>query len=619
MRPGAPLVVAALLVLAVLLAWPVFARAAESKLHGAGGADFEFGRAVAIDGDTAVVGAPMEGDASGAAYVFERTDDTWTQRARLTASDGAMNDLLGFSVAIDGDTIVAGAYRAVDGTQPYAGKLYVFVKPAGGWASGTQTAELGATDATTYDYLGTAVAIDGATIVGAAEGSGSGQHGAAYVYTKPAGGWTSATQNARLRASVGTADDAFGRAVAVAGDTIAVGAPYRSAGNGAVYLYNKPGGGWADGTEAGLATPTTPIAHESMGYALAFDGTTLVAGAPNNYNPAADVIPSAYVFPRPGPGWTGAITTAVRLTEPNHTDIDHFGQSVGLDGSTIAVGAPFTAGTGGQSGGVFVYTRTGASWASTSAGTKVSGDAGGPQQASSVGLSGTTVVANAPYANVGAVTAAGAAYVFDTSGAGPGPGDPDPGDGGTGTGGTGDTGTGGTGTGGTGTGGTSTPPPAATPTPAPGSVLTFTSKPTRVANDVGWGDVAANLLGITPGSGVSSNWGDFTFTAVCKNPAGCDGTISFGAQKPAPGATVARAAAAPKKVTPYAKASFSLRKGQKKALKLKLTAAARKLGRKHHKLAGYVTVAIDVSATRTDVATRKLTLTVAKKKKKTKK
>ena len=225
------------------------------------------GSPVAISGDTIVLGSPnamIGGNTQGAVYVFTKPAGGWatgTQVAKLYASDAGTGggsssnvygDVLGTSVAISGDTIVAGAPRATLGNpsaggQPYAGKLYVFVKPAGGWAPAAfQTAELAATDATTYDYLGTSVATDGTTIVGGAPGAGSLSYGAAYVYTKPAGGWTSATQSARLTGSDTRSDDSYGYAVAVSGSEVAVGAPYAQSGKGAVYTYKKPGGGWAD-------------------------------------------------------------------------------------------------------------------------------------------------------------------------------------------------------------------------------------------------------------------------------------------------------------------------------------------------------------------------------------
>src|SRR5262245_39575945 len=83
-----------------------------------------FGRSVAIDGDTAVVGAPGRDGSRGAAYAFTRVGDGWTQSAKLTASDGAGLDHLGQSVAIDGDTIVAGA----PGNDVGAGAIYTFTR-----------------------------------------------------------------------------------------------------------------------------------------------------------------------------------------------------------------------------------------------------------------------------------------------------------------------------------------------------------------------------------------------------------------------------------------------------------------------------------------------------------
>jgi hypothetical protein len=143
-----------------------------------------------------------------------------------------------------------------------------------------------------------------------------------------------------------------------------------------------------------------------------------------------------------------------------------------------------------------------------------------------------------------------------------------------------------------------------------------------VPNDIGWGDIAANLLGIRPGSGVTSNWGQFVFIALCKQPDGCKGTITFGAQKPAPGAHPSAVVAKAKKkkaAKPYGKASFSLRTGQKRKLKIKLSAAARKLGRKKHKLVGYVTITVKRPGATPAVLSHKLTLKAAPKKKAAKK
>jgi hypothetical protein len=239
-----------------------------------------------------------------------------------------------------------------------------------------------------------------------------------------------------------------------------------------------------------------------------------------------------------------------------------------------------------------VFTRPGATWASTDVSTKVSGAAdGNVQQADWAAVSGTTVVSSARYAKVGSNNEQGAAYVFDTSGAGPGTGGEEP-------------------------GGGDTTTPIAAPAPPPASAtIAFVPNVTRVPNDIGWGDVAANLLGIEPGSGATSDWGQFVVIAVCKQPDGCKGTITFGAQKPAPGAHPSAVAARAKAATPYGKASFSLRTGQKRTLTIKLSDAARRLGRKKHKLVGYVTISLNRPGTTPAVLSHPLTLKVAPKKK----
>jgi len=599
------------------------------------------GETVAISGDTIVLGnqnAAIAGNLQGAVYVFTKPAGGWsngTQVSKLYASDPApggnstsnvYGDTLGATVAISGDTIVAGAPRATVGTggsaQGYAGKVYVFVKPSGGWApSSFQTAELAASDATTYDYFGSAVAIDGDTVVSGSPSAGSSNFGAAYVYTKPAGGWVSATQNARLSTTDGATDRLLGAAVAVSGAWIAVGAPASPTSDpGSVYVYKKPDAGWTSTTQTAKLTSAAPIANETLGVSVALDGTTLVAGAPNNRNPGT-ATPSVYVFDQPAGGWVGAATSTARLTQPDNSNADHFGGAVAISGATIAAASAYTAGpSSGTAGATYVFARGGATWTSSNAPIgKVNGSDGNVEQADAIGISGTTLVSSAKYAKVGSTNQQGAAYVFDTAGAGPGTG---------GGGGDGGGGTGGGGTGGGGTGGGDTTTPAPVPIPAPAqapstAVTNFVPAPTRVANDIGWGDVAANLLGITPGSGATSNWGEFVFIAVCHQPDGCNGTITFGAQKPvtgAPRAVASAAAAKPKKApAPYGKASFSLKSGQKRTLTVKLSSAARKLGKKKKSLTGYVTVTIKRPGAAAEVLTHKLTLKVAKKAKAKKK
>jgi hypothetical protein len=132
-----------------------------------GAAGDEFGFSVGIANGTVVVGAPSHASA-GTVYVFSGSATAWKQTAELTAADGASGDDLGASVAIDGGTVVAGApYHQVNANQDQ-GALYVFSEPATGWASGSQTAELTASDGAANDTLGSATELSGSTIVAGA-------------------------------------------------------------------------------------------------------------------------------------------------------------------------------------------------------------------------------------------------------------------------------------------------------------------------------------------------------------------------------------------------------------------------------------------------------------------
>src|SRR5439155_302110 len=152
---------------------------------------------------------------------------------------------LGTSVAISGDTIVAGTYQDAG----FQGAAYVFVKPSSGWANATETAKLTASDGDRFQGLGYSVAVSGDTVVA---GAPYFNQGAVYVFEKPSTGWASGTETAKLTASDGTAYTGLGYSVAVSGDTVAAGAPP------AAYVFVRPPGGWANATETEKLTPTNP-------------------------------------------------------------------------------------------------------------------------------------------------------------------------------------------------------------------------------------------------------------------------------------------------------------------------------------------------------------------------
>jgi hypothetical protein len=209
----------------------------EQKLTASDGAFVDrFGSSVAIGTDTAVVGARLDdvganGD-QGSAYVFARSGGVWTQEQKLTASDGAASEQFGSSVAIGGDTIVAGAPFDAQGSG------YVFVRSGGVWM---EQQKLTASDGGAFDQFGWSVAIGGDTIVAGAPTDAvgaNGLQGSGYVFARSGGVWT---EEQKLTASDGGTGDRFGSSVAINGDTIVAGAPDDDVGanldQGSVYVF----------------------------------------------------------------------------------------------------------------------------------------------------------------------------------------------------------------------------------------------------------------------------------------------------------------------------------------------------------------------------------------------
>lgn len=251
------------------------------------------GTSVSISGNTVVVGAP--GEMPGAAYVFVKPASGWvnaTETAKLTSSDGLATDQFGTSVSISGNNIVVGAPNAT-GSSSQTGAAYIFTQPAGGWTDMTQTAKLTASDGASYDQMGFSVASSGGTIVaGAPYAAGiSGGTGSAYIFVEPAGGWSNSTQTAKLIAPDGETGDTFGSAVAIANSTVAAGAPQRSRGplnfrgyppwwkEGGVYVFAKSGSGWTQ-TSVQVVNGTDARNDDLLGASVAISGDLVVGGAP---------------------------------------------------------------------------------------------------------------------------------------------------------------------------------------------------------------------------------------------------------------------------------------------------------------------------------------------------
>jgi hypothetical protein len=308
-----------------------------------------FGFSVALDGTTAVVGAPFDDVAAadgGAALVFRESGGTWVQAGRLVGDDTADGDHFGVSVGISGDTIIVGA-DLEDGVDESSGAAYVFKDVSGVWQ---QQAKLTAGDAAELDYFGRSVAIDGDTIVVGAYNSNKGgisSCGAAYVFQETGGSWP---QAAKLTASDAGSVDRFGASVAIEGETIVIGA-YRTdateTDSGSAYIFQESVGSWTEITQLRSAAPEFTA---YFGYSVAISGDLVAMGARGDI---ANGVKSgaAHVSKR----FNGAWQQPFKVSADSASAGDWAGFSVALDGESLLVGAPHADGIESDIGFVHVF------------------------------------------------------------------------------------------------------------------------------------------------------------------------------------------------------------------------------------------------------------------------
>lgn len=362
-----------------------------------------FGYYVAIDRSTIVVGAEGASSGAGAAYVYRRTGGVWVFEAKLVAGDAAPSALFGGIVAIQNDTIIVGA-RAANSR----GAAYVFVRTGGVW---TQQAKLAASDGLSGDYFGMALALQGDTaIVGARFADLSGGRtdaGAAYVYTRSGTVWT---QQTKLTASDGGANDQFSYCIALDGDTAMIGSPYDNLGTvsdaGSAYVFRRTGGAWSQ-TSKLVASDGT--AGDNFGAAVAMSGGRALIGAVLDNAGGLAGAGSAYVFTASGSAWT----QTTKLVPSDASAGDQFGEAVALLGDTAIIGANLDNTAHGTDAGSFVIYRHGVNgWVQVERLIGV-GPATGDTFGGSVAISGDTVVAGDALSNTNGLGDAGSAFVFD--------------------------------------------------------------------------------------------------------------------------------------------------------------------------------------------------------------
>ncbi len=371
-----------------------------------------YGSAVDIDGDYAVVGASQDsenGTGSGAAYVLHKTDTGWVNVAKLNATGASPGDQFGFSVSISGTVVVVGA-PGYEGN----GSAFLFIKPAEGWSDMKESAVLNASDASAGDQFGSSVSINGNTIiVGARYDDDDGENsGSAYVFETETI-WSSTTETAKLLPSDGDDRFYFGHSVDVFGDQVVVGAFGDE--EGSVYVFERPADGWVAMTQTAKLTSSDGALGDFFGYSVSMHDGQIVAGAPGHDLPAEDA-GSAYLFSMPTDGWTNAAETA-KLTASDAAADDLFGISVSIAGTTVVAGAYADDDNGVNSGAAYTFVRPGSAWESMTQSAKVSASDGteGDNFGVSVSVSGNEVLVGARYFGPSEVRS-GAAYFVERPG-----------------------------------------------------------------------------------------------------------------------------------------------------------------------------------------------------------
>lgn len=328
----------------------------------------QFGFSVAISGDTLAVGASWEAgrgsldpddnsvSESGAVYVFVRRGDEWVEQAYLKASNPDPGDWFGRRIALDGDTLVVGAYGEdsrsedpSDNSVTDAGAAYVFVRRGEQWV---QEAYLKSRDPSPTAWFGRRVAVSGNRIaVGAYGDDRAGQNtGSVVVFERTDGEWKEA---AELLSTPLKSGAQFGSSVAFVGDSLFIAAIGESSGNGdpfdtsaraagAVYEFRRTETGY---TQTAYIKASDPDAGDWFGVSLAADERFLVVGAygedssPRGPRPGPGPLVrgsgAAYVFERQGDAFIEIQKLKARDADPG----DNFGSSVTLAEGRIAVGA----------------------------------------------------------------------------------------------------------------------------------------------------------------------------------------------------------------------------------------------------------------------------------------
>ncbi|HJT98903.1 MAG TPA: hypothetical protein VJ696_11360 [Rhodanobacteraceae bacterium] len=311
-----------------------------------------FGSAASLDGALALIGASGEDSSHGSAYFFAKGDAGWTELQRITPDDPSASEF-GYRTLLHGDIAIVTADSSSPNGNAAQGSAYVFAPDDEGTWSQTQI--LLADDGGLFDSFGSAVSLDGDTLVIGAHGATVGENaaqGAAYIFTNDGGTWT---QSGKVVADDGIAFDNLGMATALVGDTLFVGASAAKVGDnfgqGAVYAYHFDGATW---TQTQKLLADDGAGGDSFGISLAFDGTTLLVGATGSATVGA-----VYAFTNDGGDWV----QRQRFSVDGLNAFANFGNAIALHDGTALVGCDIETVDGFTSrGAAYLFGFDGTNW-----------------------------------------------------------------------------------------------------------------------------------------------------------------------------------------------------------------------------------------------------------------
>tara|TARA_A100001015_G_scaffold293864_1_gene370967 strand:+ start:387 stop:1664 length:1278 start_codon:yes stop_codon:yes gene_type:complete len=344
-----------------------------------------FGWDTALDGNTAVIGAPKFDE--GSIHVFERIDNIWTHIESISSPDWPQNDSFGKSVSIEGDTIAVGAPGLGNGS------VYIFEKNNTNWVF---KQKLSSSDGAPFDNFGNAISInDDTLVIGAYFDDDNGfSSGSAYIFERLNGVWE---EQQKLLPKSGYYNNHFGRSLSLDNDYLIIGSPGYLAGAGAAYIFKKNNniweetdrltpssavqyayfgttvdieneisivGAWADNSafifsnenniwiEKQKIVADDAVANDSFGSHVSIESDIIVVGASRNSNNNIKT-GSAYIFAKESNIWE----QKQKLITNDGSQDDYFGQSISIENGTILIGAPYADDeSNSDSGSSYFYT-----------------------------------------------------------------------------------------------------------------------------------------------------------------------------------------------------------------------------------------------------------------------